>query len=201
MNDEAFAIRFLMPSEVLGELVPRVDWLTGAVELSGSEPPLRAATEPPEEVASPRRGSTPEPDAAGVPEEQGAGGWFEPGLSPFDSQTGTVRAEAAISVEPEGPAEVVPDYRIRIGDAPGLRRRYEDELRYGGLFVNAITPPERNEEVVVAIELAWAGVPPVLAKGRVVHQVPSPPAQAGFALEFDDMKSLIDALKPHLTKE
>jgi hypothetical protein len=184
LDDEAVAVRFLEPREILLEVAPDVPAVetvlpmaeeagleVGEVEPAGSFPlavdPWAPAGEfvlrdPTEEIQPGAEPPQPSPPVAEVPPPE----------------------RRAAPPPPPRPAIT---YRVALGSSAELRRRYEQEIRYGGLFIlDSNPPPPLNALLTLEVALPDAG-PPLPVVARVVQHVAyGAPGSRGFAVEFDD---------------
>jgi len=81
---------------------------------------------------------------------------------------------------------------VVIEDAETLRRRYEQEIRYGGLFIADPDPPRLNQPLILEITLAGGGGAALRAAARVVQRVSH--GTPGFAVEFHHREEVIRAV-------
>jgi Tfp pilus assembly protein PilZ len=166
IDQEGVGIRFLRCEEVLRELVPQIG------------PP---ATEQKPAEQKPTIAPTLEPVLDASVE------WLLPPVS--DPTAEPVRRP------PPGPPAATALHRVAFGSLQELRRRHEQEIRFGGLFVQSAAAPRLDELVI--LELVIPGVTPLQVKARVVQLVrpgATESAASGFAVEFQDRAQVLAAI-------
>lgn len=102
-------------------------------------------------------------------------------------------ARATAPVEPKGGRR----YRVELGGEEELRRRFESELKYGGIFVPSTERPDLDQ--IVSIELMLPRTGPLCVTARVVRHLPlAGQGLEGFAVEFASPGTVVKILAQEL---
>lgn len=178
VDQAGVGIRFLLPEELVEELLPAAARSAAA--------PLRAATAVPVRAAEPGIAGEPEPGA-------GAGS--------------TAPAAAAPAAEaPAAPASsrVVP---VDFPDRSTFLSVYHRDLASGGLFVSTPSPAALQEIVTIELRTPLPGVAPIRFEARVVHRFEPQAAVgsgrnllSGMGLQFLEPERVKAALAPILAE-